>query len=57
MRGVEIFKVFALELDVFQWSESRELGETEEGDDGVDEGMCCGGCVRIAVDVDGESMG
>jgi hypothetical protein len=55
--SVEILEIFALELDVFQWNESGELGETEEGDDGVHEGMRCGGGVRIAMDVDGESMG
>lgn len=57
MRSVEILEIFALELDVFQWSESGKLGETEEGDDGVYEGMRCGGGVRIAMDVDGESVG
>lgn len=57
MCSVEILEIFALELDVFQWSESRELGETEEGDNGVYEGMRCGGGVRIAMDVDGKSMG
>jgi hypothetical protein len=57
VRSVEILEIFALELDVFQWDESGELGETEEGDNGVHEGMRCGGGVRIAMDVDGESMG
>ena len=57
MRGVEILEVFALELDVFQGGESGELREAEEGDNGVHEGMRCGGGVRIAMDVDGESMG
>jgi len=57
VRSVEILEIFALELDVFQWNEGGELGETEEGDDGVHEGMRCGGGVWIAVDVDGESMG
>lgn len=57
MRSVEMLEIFALELDVFQWNESRELGETEEGDNGVHVGMRCGGGVRIAMDVDGESMG
>ena len=57
VRGVEVLEIFALELDVFQWGESGELGETEEGDDGVHEGMRCGGGVWIAMDVDGESMG
>jgi hypothetical protein len=52
-----MLEIFALELDVFQWNESRELGETEEGDNGVHVGMRCGGGVRIAMDVDGESMG
>lgn len=57
MRSVEILEIVALELDVFHWSESGELGETEEGDNGMHEGMGCGGGVRIAMDVDGESMG
>lgn len=30
MRGVEIFEIFALKLDVFQRSEGGESGETEE---------------------------
>ena len=57
MRSVEVLEIFALELDVFQWSEGGELGETEEGDNGVYEGMRCGGGVRITMEVDGESMG
>jgi hypothetical protein len=57
VRSVEILEIVALELDVFHWSESGELGETEEGDNGMHEGMGCGGGVRIAMDVDGESMG
>jgi hypothetical protein len=57
MRGVEIFEIFALKLDVFQRSEGGESGETEEGDDGVDVGMCRGGGMRIAMDVDWESVG
>ncbi len=57
MRSIEILEIFALELDVFQWGECGKLGETEEGDDGVDEGMCCGGGVRVAMDVNGESIG
>jgi hypothetical protein len=57
VRSVEILEIFALELEVFQWSESGEFGETEEGDNGVHEGMGCGGGVRIAMDVDGESVG
>ena len=57
MRGVEILEVFALELDVFQGGESGELREAEEGDNGVHEGMRCGGGVRITMDVDGKSMG
>jgi hypothetical protein len=57
VRSVEILEIFALELDMFQWGESGELGEAEEGDDGVYEGMRCGGCVRIPMNVDGESMG
>lgn len=57
MRGVEVLEVFALELDVFQWGESGELGEAEEGNDRVHEGMGCGGGVRISMDIDGESMG
>jgi hypothetical protein len=55
--GVEVLEVFPLKLDVFQRSEGGELREAEEGDDGVDEGMRCGRGMRIAVDVDGESMG
>ena len=39
MRSVEILEIFSLELEVFQWNESGELGETEEGDNGVYEGM------------------
>ena len=57
MRSIEILEIFALELDVFQWGASGELGETEERDNGVHEGMRCGGGVWIAMDVDGESMG
>lgn len=57
MRSVEILEIFTLELDVFQRSESGKLGETEEGDNRVHEGMRCGGGVRITMKVDGESMG
>jgi hypothetical protein len=57
VRSVEILEIFALELDVFQWGESGESGETEEGDNGVHEGMRCGGGVRVAMGVDGESVG
>lgn len=57
MGGVEVLEIFALELDVFQRGGSGELGEAEEGDDGVHEGMRCGGGVWITMDVDGESMG
>ena len=39
--GVEVLEIFSLKLDVFQRSEGGKLGETEEGDDGVDEGMRC----------------
>jgi hypothetical protein len=39
VRSVEVLEVFSLELDVFQRDESGELGETEEGDNGVHEGM------------------
>jgi hypothetical protein len=57
MRGVEIFEIFALKLDVFQRGEGGESRETEERDDGVDVGMCRGGGMRIAMDVDWESVG
>ena len=57
VRSVEMLEIVALELEVFQWSKSGELGETEEGDNGMYEGMRRGGGVRIAMDVDGESMG
>ena len=56
MGGVEVLEIFSLELDVFQRSEGGELRETEEGDDGVDKRVRCGGGMRIAMDVDGESM-
>ena len=56
MGGVEVLEVFTLELDVFQRGESGKSRETEEGDDGMDKGMRCGGGMRIAMDVDGESM-
>jgi hypothetical protein len=54
--SVEILEIFALKLDVFQRCEGRELGKTEKGDDGVDEGVHRGGGMRIAVDVDWESV-
>jgi hypothetical protein len=54
--GIEVLEVFSLELDVFQRGEGGESRETEEGDDGVDEGMRCGGGVRIAVDIGGKSV-
>lgn len=41
MGSVEVLKIFSLQLDVFQRGEGGELGEAEEGDDGVDKGMCC----------------
>ena len=56
MGGVEVLEVFSLELDVFQRGEGGESRETEEGDDGVDKGMRCGGGVRIAVDIGGKSV-
>lgn len=56
MRGVEVFEIFALELDVFQRCEGGKLGETEERDDGVDVGMHRGGGMGIAMDVDWESV-
>ena len=56
VRGVEVLEIFALKLDVFQGCEGGELGETEERDDGVDEGMRRGGGMGIAVDVDWESV-
>jgi hypothetical protein len=54
--GVEILDIIALELDVFQRCEGGESGETEKRDDGVDEGMGRGGGMRVAVDVDWESV-
>jgi hypothetical protein len=57
VRSVEMLEIFALELDVFRWGESGELGEAEKGDDGVYEGMRCRGGVRITMDVDEESIG
>ena len=56
VRGVEVFEIFALELDVFQRYEGGESGETEERDDGVDVGVHRGGGMRIAMNVDRESM-
>lgn len=56
VRGIEIFEIFALELDVFQRYEGGKLGETEERDDGVHEGMHRGGGMGIAMDVDWESV-
>lgn len=53
---VEILEIFALELDVLQRSEGGELRETEKRDEGVDKWMCCGRSMRIAVDVDWESV-
>ena len=41
MGGVEVLEIFSLKLDVFQRSEGSKLGEAEDGDDGVDEGMHC----------------
>lgn len=57
MRGIEILEVFALELYVFQRDEGGESGETEKGDDGVDEGVRGGRGMRITVDVDWEPVG
>jgi hypothetical protein len=39
VRSVEILEIFALELEVFQWNEGGESGETEERDNGVHERM------------------
>jgi hypothetical protein len=41
---------------VFQRYEGGKLGETEERDDGVHEGMHRGGGMGIAMDVDWESV-
>jgi hypothetical protein len=56
VRCVEIFEIFALELNVLQWSEGGELGKTEKRDDGMDERVRCRRGMRITVDVDGEPV-
>jgi hypothetical protein len=57
VRGVQILEIFSLELDVFERGEGGELGETEKGDDGMDEGMRRGRGMRITMDVDWEPVG
>jgi len=56
VRRVEVLEVFALELDVLERGEGGELGEAEEGDDGVHEGVRGWGRMGVAVDVDWESV-
>lgn len=56
VRCVEILEILALELDVFQGSEGGKMRETKKRYDGMNERMGRGGSMRIAMNIDRESV-
>ncbi len=56
MRRVEILEILALELDVFQRSEGGKMSETIKRYNGMNERMGRGGCMRITMNINRESV-
>ena len=56
VRRVEILEILALELDVLQRSEGGKTREAEKRYNGMNERMGGGGSMRIAMNIDRESV-
>ena len=56
VRRVEVLEIVALELDVFQRSEGGKVRETKKRYNGMNEWMGRGGSMRIAMNIDRESV-
>ena len=56
VRRVQVLEILSLELDVFQGSEGGKTREAEKRYNGMNERMGRGGSMRIAVNIDRESV-